>query len=89
LAGAETKNTSSNKKPSSYAPRAHNAAHVYGSPIGRPAIHRGHSSKRHMLKSPKPRTMHKSSSKHATATARDSHKRIKRSNKAKTKVKVE
>ena len=89
LAAAETKNNSAKKKPSSYAPRTHNTTHVYGSPIGRPATHRGHSTKRHLLTSPKSRTTHKSSGKHATGTARDKHKRIKRSNKEKAKDKVE
>jgi hypothetical protein len=70
-AGTHTK--SSSHQPSSYAPRKHSTSHVYGSPIGHPAISR----------TPHHQSFHHPSSHRTVGVTRDSHGKIKRSAKAK------
>jgi hypothetical protein len=65
-----TPNSQHHSAPSSYAPRKQHSRHVYGSPIGRPAVTRSHHYPSHTTR-------------RANGVVRDAHGRIKRSTRAK------
>ena len=83
IADAKTHGNTSSHQASSYAPRTHSSSHHYGSPISRPLVYHTHSTKPHIWKPPKPRSVRQQSSTRAVGVTRDSHGHIKRSTRAK------